>query len=141
MTLPFSHWLVSLLRRTAGGQVGKRLIGRLFSWGVMYMSFAIPVKRLRETPSVLAFMHPQPAYPLHILLVPRRSIASFGALAPQDADVLQELVQTAQSLVQEYELEKYGYRLIINGGPNQDFPHLHVHLVSNSYPAESTSGS
>ena len=35
----------------------------------------------------------------------------------------------AQSLVQEYDLG--AYRLIVNGGEYQDFPHLHFHLISD----------
>ena len=31
------------------------------------MSFAIPVKRLRETETLLAFYHPKPAYPFHVI--------------------------------------------------------------------------
>ncbi|MEZ4510613.1 MAG: hypothetical protein R3C62_01950 [Chloroflexota bacterium] len=38
------------------------------------MSFLIPVQRLRETATLLAFHHPKPSYPLHILLVPKRPL-------------------------------------------------------------------
>ena len=101
------------------------------------MSFAIPVKRLREMDSLLAFFHPQPAYPLHILIIPKRPVSSLSALDAADTEFLQNLVQVMQSLVQEFDLEQHGYRLIVNGGPNQDFPHLHFHLVSDHSPLES----
>ena len=95
------------------------------------MSFALPVQRLRETPALLAFPHPHPAYPLHILLVPRRAIASLAELDPvQDAAFLADLFAVVQSLVAEHNLEQTGYRLIVNGGEYQDFPYLHFHLVS-----------
>lgn len=98
------------------------------------MSFAIPVRRLRETPSLIAFFHPNPVYPLHILLVPKRSISTFQDVKPSDMVLIQDLVQAAQSLIQEYNLETQGYRLILNGGPDQVVPHLHVHLVSDHNP-------
>jgi histidine triad (HIT) family protein len=95
------------------------------------MSFALPVQRLRETPTLLAFHHPQPAYPVHILLVPRRAVASLGELDPVlDASFLVDLFAAVQSLVAEFRLEQSGYRLIVNGGEYQDFPYLHFHLVS-----------
>jgi histidine triad (HIT) family protein len=95
------------------------------------MSFALPAHRLRETGTLLAFHHPQPAYPLHILLVPRREIASLMALDPAlDATFLADLMATVQSLVAEFRLEQGGYRLIANGGEFQDFPYLHFHLIS-----------
>jgi histidine triad (HIT) family protein len=99
------------------------------------MSFALPVQRLRETHTLLAFHHPQPAYPLHILLVPRRAIASLGELDPVlDAPFLADLFTTVQSLVAEFKLEQAGYRLIVNGGEYQDFPYLHFHLISEQPP-------
>jgi histidine triad (HIT) family protein len=100
------------------------------------MNFAIPVHRLRETNTLLAFHHPQPAYPLHILLIPRRVIPSLSELDPaQDAPFLADLFTTVQSLVAELHLEQTGYRLIVNGGEYQDFPYLHFHLISDTYPS------
>ena len=126
MRSTLAHWLMRLLRSAAG----KRLLGRWIGWIFTYMSFALPLQRLRETPTLLAFKHPQPVYPLHILLVPKRSLPDFAALPPDDSALLHDLVQTVQSLVQEFQLEQRGYRLIVNGGPNQDLPQLHFHLIS-----------
>jgi histidine triad (HIT) family protein len=95
------------------------------------MSFALPVQKLRETPTLLAFHHPQPAYPVHILLIPRRAIASLMELdSVQDAAFLADLFAAVQSLVAEFHLEQTSYRLIVNGGEFQDFPYLHFHLIS-----------
>ncbi len=94
------------------------------------MSFIIPVRRLRETPTLIAFHHPRPSYPLHILLAPKKALASLTDLTPGHAEFLAELFQTVQSLVAEFELEQTGYRLIVNGGQYQDVPLLHFHLVS-----------
>lgn len=105
-------------------------IARWVGWGFEKMSFLIPVKRLRETETLMAFYHPQPAYPVHILIVPKRAVAGVPALSPAHTDFLLDLFQTVQSLVSQLELEKPGYRLIVNGGAYQEFPHLHFHLVS-----------
>jgi histidine triad (HIT) family protein len=91
------------------------------------MSFAFPVERLRETETLLAFYHPKPAYPLHILLVPKQPVASLLDLEPS-SDFLVDLLVAVQSLVAELHLP--AYRLIVNGGEYQDFPHLHFHLVA-----------
>lgn len=109
--------------------IDSRLVAYLLNLLFARMSFAIPVKRLRETDSLLAFHHPRPSYPLHILLVPKRAVRSLGDLGPQDGDFLNELFQTVQSLVAEYNLEETGYRLIVNGGKYQQIPHLHFHLI------------
>lgn len=110
----------------ARSPAGRWLIGWLFT----HMSFLLPVERLRETPTLIAFWHPQPACNWHVLLVPKRPLPSLTHLAANDTDFMVDLFQTVQSLVQEYGLETAGYRLIANGGPYQDIPHLHFHLIS-----------
>jgi histidine triad (HIT) family protein len=94
-----------------------------------HMSFAIPVKRLRETDTLLAFYHPKPAYPFHVILVPKKEIPTLKDLDPNDSIFLGDLYSTVQSLVDEFELK--AYRLIVNGGEYQDFPHL---ISSDSMP-------
>ena len=107
-------------------------LGRfLAGWIIAHMSFVIPAKRLRETDSLLAFHHPKPSHPFHVILVPKKDLRSFADLEPADP-FLADLVRTVQSLVAEYHLT--AYRLIVNAGEYQDFPHLHFHLVSE-FPA------
>ncbi|MGA2490376.1 MAG: HIT domain-containing protein [Anaerolineales bacterium] len=103
------------------------------------MSFLIPAKRLRETDTLLAFHHPRPSHPFHVILVPKKDIRSFKDLEPADP-FLADLVTSVQSIVAEYNLT--AYHLIVNGGEYQEFPHLHFHLVSefpapNPYPLSS----
>ena len=94
------------------------------------MSFAVPVKRLRETETLLAFHHPQPSYPVHVLIVPKKAIASLDELTSADDPFLAEVFRVSQELVKELDLAQSGYRLIVNGGEYQDVPQLHFHLIS-----------
>jgi len=105
------------------------IIIRLIGWIFARMSFLIPVTRLRETSSLLAFQHPSPSYKFHVLIVPKREVASLAQLDPADTAFLADLYSTVQSLVDEFHLQ--AYRLIVNGGEYQDFPHLHFHLISD----------
>ena len=93
------------------------------------MNFAIPARRLRETETLLAFHHPNPSYPFHVLLVPKQAVLNLMELNPSSA-FWADLVVTVQSLVAEFQLP--AYRLVVNGGEYQDFPQLHFHLVSDS---------
>lgn len=106
----------------------RKVISHLASFIFTHMSYLIPAKRLRETDTLLAFHHPNPAYPFHALLVPRQAIPNLMALDPAQTDFLSDLVKTVQSLVSEFQLP--AYRLVVNGGEFQDFPHLHFHLIS-----------
>ena len=99
------------------------------------MSFAIPVKRLHETDTLLAFYHPRPSYAVHILLVPKKAIANLMDLKPTDQALLTDIFCTTQKLVEELGLAETGYRLLVNGGEYQDVPQLHFHLVSGEISA------
>lgn len=106
-----------------------RLVRWIIGWMFAHMSFAIPVKRLRETDTLMAFRHPKPAYPFHVLIVPKKAVASLMELDSSDAAFLADLYSTVQSLVEEFKLP--AYRLIVNGGEFQDFPQLHFHLIAD----------
>lgn len=106
---------------------------RIFIWMLKHVPFSIPVHHLRETDSLLAFFHPRPDYPFHVILLPKKAIRSFSDLEPADPFVA-DLVTVAQSLIIENHLP--AYRLIVNGGEVQEFPHLHVHLVSSILDVE-----
>ena len=101
----------------------------IIGWIFAHMSFAIPVKRLRDTETLMAFHHPRPAYKFHVLLVPKKSLASLKDMDSNNMTFLSDLFSTVQSLVDEFQLA--AYRLIVNGGEYQDFPQLHFHLISN----------
>ena len=106
-----------------------RFIAFLIGWIFTHMSFAVPVKRLRETSNLLAFYHPSPDYKVHIIIVPKQQIPTLANLDPNNTAFLTDLYSTVQGLVKELDLK--AYRLIVNGGEYQDFPHLHFHLVSD----------
>jgi histidine triad (HIT) family protein len=96
----------------------------------------IPVDRLYESAALMAFHHPQPAYPLHILIVPKREIRSLSEIRVEDQDFLQDLFECTQVLAAELNLDECGYRLIANGGQYQDLPLLHFHLISEDWTPE-----
>ncbi len=110
----------------------------LIGWLFAHMSFAIPVKRLRETENLMAFHHPKPSHPFHVLLVPKRAVKTLMEFDSNDSAFLTDLYSTVQSLVEEFDLT--AYRLIVNGGEYQDFPQLHFHLISPSPEGNGTSG-
>jgi histidine triad (HIT) family protein len=107
-----------------------RFLAPLIGWIFAHMSFAIPVKRLRETETLVAFHHPKPSYPFHVLLVPKKAVRSLMQLDAKETTFLSDLYAAVQSLVEEFQLP--AWRLIVNGGEYQDFPQLHFHLVSNA---------
>lgn len=127
MTTSPSAAVIEHLKRFSRDRRGRALL----SWLLGHMSFVIPAEHLCETDTLLAFRHPQPAYPFHVLLLPRRPLASLTDLSARDQPFLADLFAAVQELVQRFDLEPAGYRLVVNGGKNQDFGLLHFHLISD----------
>jgi histidine triad (HIT) family protein len=104
-------------------------VRRSIGWMFEHMSFVIPIERLRETETLMAFYHPKPSYPFHVLLIPKKAVASLKEFDSTDTTFLTDLYSTVQNIVNEFQLP--AYRLIVNGGEYQDFPQLHFHLISD----------
>ncbi len=89
------------------------------------------MSKLRDNETFIAFFHPAPSYPMHILLVPKRKYRSLIEVSTDDVELLKDLIDVVRSLVEEFDLETAGYRLIVNGGEAQDVKLLHFHLVAD----------
>ncbi len=109
-----------------------RLGGRLVRRGFRLLCRWLPVRRLYETDTLLAFPHPRPSYPVHILLVPKAGYPGLEALQGDETALYADLSQAVRRLAQTLDLAPHGYRLIINGGAYQEVPLLHAHLVSQA---------
>ncbi|MFN2273844.1 MAG: HIT domain-containing protein [Anaerolineales bacterium] len=125
---------ISNLKRAARqlllGIARSRVAGWLLRAAFATFPSALPLDRLHETPTLVAFHHPSPSYPLHILIVPKRRYASLLEIEGDDVDFMRDLFETVAELVREFELGARSYRLIVNGGNAQDVGVLHFHLIS-----------
>lgn len=115
-----------LLFQIARSRLSRGLVGWIFA----HMSWVIPVKRLRETDTLIAFYHPSPSYPTHILIVPKIARPNIESISATDSNFLLDIFATVNELTTELQLS--AYRLICNGGDYQDIPQLHFHLVSEN---------
>lgn len=91
----------------------------------------IPSKIVYQDETVVAFEDINPKAPHHILLIPRRHIASMADLTLDDGSVLAALFVTAARLARELGISESGYRFVTNVGPDagQSVFHLHFHLL------------
>jgi histidine triad (HIT) family protein len=122
--------LAGLLLTVARSRPAGAIIGRLFAHGAAWL----PVKRLYLSDLVIAFAHPRPSYPVHILIVPRHAIRGLSELSDADAPLLVEVLRAARHVARRLRLEERGYRLVVNGGGYQEVQQLHVHLIYPSPP-------
>ncbi len=92
----------------------------------------IPSNFVYEDESVVAFRDINPQAPQHILIVPRKHIASINAFQDDDKDLVAHIfVDVVPKLAKELKIDESGYRVVINTGDEggQTVHHLHVHLI------------
>lgn len=94
------------------------------------LSGKLAVERVRETANVLAFRHTRPAYPVHIVVIPKQHIASLVDFAPGDDALLLEMIAVIREVAAGVLAEHGACRVITNLGDYQDSKHLHWHVVS-----------
>lgn len=95
------------------------------------LSDLFPEVQIAKTAKLLAFVHPRLSHYLHILLIPKQPAANLFDLQGDRQCFMSDLLKIVEQLVKEFDLDQYGYRLIVNGGAYQDFPYLHFHLVAD----------
>ena len=90
----------------------------------------LPCKKVFENERILAIEDIAPVAPVHILIMPKKEIPNLQALKPEDFSLIAEIVEVAQALADEYNVED-GYRLLTNNGHDagQIIFHLHFHLI------------
>jgi len=92
----------------------------------------IPAKIVFEDDEVLAFHDIDPKAPTHILIIPKRHIATLNDLDQEDAALVGRLQVTAAKLAKELGFAEDGYRVVMNcnedGG--QTVWHIHMHLLA-----------
>jgi histidine triad (HIT) family protein len=90
----------------------------------------IPADIVHEDDLCLAFRDISPQAPVHILVVPKKSLPRLGAASIEDRDLLGHLLLTAADIARQENLDE-GFRIVINNGSHggETVPHLHVHLL------------
>jgi histidine triad (HIT) family protein len=90
-----------------------------------------PAKIVYEDESVVAIEDIHPQAPVHLLVLPRKHLASLQEAAAEDEPLLGRLLTIAARLAGERGLHSKGYRTIINNGTwaGQSVFHLHVHVL------------
>lgn len=91
----------------------------------------LPSEGLASTERTYAFRDSNPALPVHVLVVPRQHVVSADTVTAEHADLLAEMMDTAQRVARAEGLSDRGYRLVFNVGDDarNSVAHLHMHLV------------
>lgn len=90
----------------------------------------LPSTKVFENERILAIKDIAPVAPVHILIMPKKSIACLQDVTKEDLPLISEIVEVAQKLAEEFGIAE-GYRLVTNNGEEggQVIFHLHFHLI------------
>lgn len=98
----------------------------------------IPAKIVYENDDVLAFHDRAPIAPVHILVIPKKHIASIADISEEDTLLMGKLIAAAKKIAEDLEISEKGYKLLFRVGEHggQEVGHIHLHLIGGARLSE-----
>ncbi len=113
----------------SSNSVGMRYVGEDF-----YCDVAIPdlgaLDVVHDDDWIVAFHHTRPFWETHIVVVPKKHVASLTTVGKDDTDLMQRLFVVVQDIARAVEKRAGAASVVTNLGGYQDSKHLHVHIHS-----------
>ena len=97
----------------------------------------IPSSRVYEDENILAFNDVNPQAPVHVLVIPKKHIASVDEINCQNSDVIAKIFEKIPEIAKKSGITN-GYRVITNCGGDacQSVKHLHFHILGGKQLSE-----
>jgi len=91
----------------------------------------IKAEKVYENDEVLAFRDINPQAPVHVLIIPKKHIATINDIEPQDAGLIGKLYLAAKEVAMADKIAASGYRAVINcnADAGQEVFHIHLHVL------------
>lgn len=92
----------------------------------------IPADKVYEDDEILAFKDINPAAPIHMLVIPKKHITNILEIETEDEILITKIYKVINKIVNDMNIEKDGFRVIVNCGRDagQEVMHLHFHLLA-----------
>lgn len=92
----------------------------------------IPSKKVYEDEDIVAFYDVNPVTKIHILVIPKKHIASVTDLKKEDEAVIGKIYTVINQIAKEQGFDEDGFRIITNCGEHggQEVMHLHFHILA-----------
>jgi histidine triad (HIT) family protein len=90
-----------------------------------------PARVVHQDERLIAIEDIHPQAPMHVLVMPRRHIATLNDLTPEDDGLVGEMIRRGAAIAEERGVAASGYRAIFNcnRGAGQSVFHIHLHVV------------
>ncbi len=91
----------------------------------------IPADIIYESESAIAFRDINPQAPTHVLIIPRKHIATINDIAEEDEALVGSLYSAAREIAAAEGIAEDGFRAVMNcnEGAGQTVFHIHLHLL------------
>jgi histidine triad (HIT) family protein len=87
-----------------------------------------------EDDQIMAFYDIHPIAPVHILIIPKKEIASINDLEDADQALIGKMVLVARNIARDLNISEKGYKLLFRVGEygGQEVSHIHLHLIGGA---------
>ena len=91
----------------------------------------IPSDKIYEDDTVYAFSDISPTAPCHVLIIPKKHIATLNDITEEDNDIIGHIFNVAKKIAKEKGFSEDGYRVVsnCNAAAGQTVFHIHFHLL------------
>ncbi|OSS41740.1 HIT family hydrolase [Desulfurella amilsii] len=95
----------------------------------------LPSKIEYEDEKYMAFYDINPKAPIHLLIIPKKHIENLNDIDESDIGIISDMALIAKNLAKKLGIDKSGYRVVINNGPDsgQEVYHIHMHLLGGNF--------
>jgi histidine triad (HIT) family protein len=92
----------------------------------------VPAKIVYKDEQLVAFSDINPQAPMHVLIVPRRHVATLNDLSVEDDALVGQMLRRAAALARENGYAERGYRTVFNcnSEAGQTVFHIHMHVLA-----------
>lgn len=91
----------------------------------------IPSKKVYEDEKILVFEDINPIAPVHLLVIPKKHIASLNDLETNNIEYISEIFKKIPIISEKMGIKEKGYRVVSNVGKDggQTVEHIHFHIL------------
>jgi len=95
------------------------------------LSGDIPAELIYESDTAVAFRDINPQAPTHVLVIPRKHIATINDIEEDDEAIVGSLYTAAREIAAGESIAEDGYRAVMNcnAGAGQSVFHIHLHVL------------
>jgi histidine triad (HIT) family protein len=110
------------------------IIARWIRWMIVNFNTVLLGEKIVQTDHLYVVPHPNPAYPVHYLILPKKAIPDLLSLEA-NSELWNEIPGIVKVLVEKFVPQGAGFRIVANGGGFQEIPLLHFHFIAGEVNA------